>query len=60
MVNKRLQFLRSTLDNLNPSLTRYNNIEKAENTKSKRIYELWKHDQDTPTVQDTLDYIRKS
>lgn len=58
MISKRLNYLRSTIDELNPTLTRLSSIEKAEDTRSKRIYELWKHDQDVPTVKETLEYIR--
>ena len=58
MISKRLNYLRSTIDELNPTMTRLSSIEKAEDTRSKRIYELWKHDQDAPSVKETLDYIR--
>jgi hypothetical protein len=31
-------------------MTKYNNIEKAEETRGKRIFELWKSDAETPSV----------
>jgi hypothetical protein len=53
---KRLNFIKSSLDTLN---VHENGFQKGEDTKSKRIWELWKNDENTPSVRELLDRMRK-
>lgn len=53
---KRLNFINKSLDTMN---IRENGQTLAEDTKSKRIWQLWKNDENTPSVRDVLDHMRK-
>ena len=53
---KRLNFIKTSLDSL-----QINDIGQkvSDDTKSKRIWELWKNDENTPSVREVLDRMRK-
>ena len=56
MMLKRLNFIKTNLDNLE-----VNELGQmaSNDTKSKRIWELWKNDENTPSVREVLDHMRK-
>ena len=56
MMLKRLNFINKSLDTMK---IRENGQTLAEDTKSKRIWQLWKNDENTPSVRDVLDHMRK-
>lgn len=56
MMLKRLNFIKNNLDTLEVN----ESGQMASNdTKSKRIWELWKNDENTPSVREVLDHMRK-
>jgi hypothetical protein len=56
MMLKRLNFIKTSLDTLS---VHENGFQKGEETRVKRIWELWKNDENTPSIGDVLDRMRK-
>ena len=46
---KRLTFLKTSLDNHNPDAAALESKDRAEKIKTRRLWELWKHDIDKNT-----------
>jgi hypothetical protein len=59
MMLKRLNFLRNQLQTHNPRETTQYNRELAEQQRNERILELWKLDQEKPSVYELVQNMRK-
>ena len=56
MMLKRLNFIKTSLESLQVNDS---GLGASNDTKSKRIWELWKNDENTPSVREVLDHMRK-
>lgn len=59
MFAKRLEFLKSTLDDYVPESTTSKLRQASEDVKFKRIWELWKKDHETSQISTIVDGIKK-